>query len=111
MSLIVRGLERALISTLEPVILARAHRHVESFARDILQTATSGAIEARPTQRLAVAAAVTHAQAAVLPQLSLRAEALRGVNVSTEATSTDWSHSGRSAKELDLREGPGGVQH
>jgi hypothetical protein len=31
----VRGLERALVSTLEPVVLARAHRHFEGFARGI----------------------------------------------------------------------------
>jgi hypothetical protein len=111
MSLILGGLERPLISALEPIVLMRAYRHVESFARNILQKATAGAVESRPAQRFAVTAAMTNAQPAVLPQVALRAEAIRGVNVGTEATGSDGSHSGRSPKELDLREGPGGVQH
>ena len=61
MSLIVRGLERPLVSSLEPIVLRRAHGRIESFARYILQTTTAGAVEARPPQRFAVAAAVTDA--------------------------------------------------
>src|SRR5258707_10408954 len=60
MSRIMCGFERALVSTLEAVVLLRAHRHLESFARDILQPTTAGAVESRPAQRFAVAATVTH---------------------------------------------------
>jgi len=83
------GLERALVSTLEAVVLARMHGHLEGFARYILQTTTAGAVESGPAQRFAVAAAVADAQPTVLPQLALRAEAVRCVNVSTEATGAD----------------------
>src|SRR5204862_3512792 len=72
---------------------------------------TAGAIESRPAQGFAIATAVTHAQPAVLPQFSGGAEATWRVNVSTEATSTDGSHSGRSAKELDLGKGLSRPQH
>src|SRR6266404_6285705 len=98
MGLIVRGFEGALVSALEAIVMARADGHIESFARDVLQTTTAGAVESRSTQRLAVAAAMTHAQPAVLPQLALRAEALRGVNVSTEATSADGTNAGHRAQ-------------
>src|SRR5260370_41651205 len=98
MSFIVRGFERPLVSTLEPIVLLRAHRHIESFARDILQTATAGAVESRPAQRFAVAAAVTDAQPAVLPQLALRAEAAGRVYESTESTCTDGTFSGHRSQ-------------
>jgi hypothetical protein len=39
---IMRGLERALISTLEAVVFGLPHRHVKSFARHILQATTAG---------------------------------------------------------------------
>src|SRR5258707_7204894 len=98
MSLIVRGLEGSLVSALEAIVLLRPHCHLEGFARDILQTTTAGAVESRPPQRFAVAAAMTDAQPAVLPQLALRAEATGRVNVSTEATSTDGTNAGHSAQ-------------
>src|SRR6266581_6723342 len=101
---IVRFLQRALVGSLEAIVLARAHRHVKSFARHILQTATARAVETWPPQWLAVTTAVTHAQATVLPQLAFRAKAIRRVNVSTEATRADRTHPGHRAQQFDLRE-------
>ena len=72
MSRIMCGLERALVSTLEAVVLARAHGDLEGFARYILQTTTAGVVESWPAQRFAVTAAVADAQPTVLPQLALR---------------------------------------
>src|SRR5205814_3887039 len=91
--------------------LVRAHRHLEGFARDILQPATAGAVDSRAAQRFAVAAAVTHAQSTVLPQFSGGAEATGRVHVSTEATSTDGTHAGSSTKQFDFGESLGGAQH
>ena len=54
---------------------------------------------------------MTDAEATVFPQLASRAEALRGVNVSTEATSPDRSQAGCGAKQLDLRESLRRAQH
>src|SRR5450755_4699694 len=111
MSFVVRVLERSLVSALEPVVRARAQRSFKCFARNILQTTTAGMVESGPTQGFAVAAAVTHTQPAVLPQLPLRAEATRRVNVRTVATSTDRTNTRRRAKPLDLRESLGRPQH
>src|SRR5437667_5411822 len=108
---IVGGFERAQISSLEPVVLTRADCHVESFARHILQTTAAAAIESWPSERLAITAAVTNAQPAVLPQFSGRAEALRRVNISTEATSADRTNAGCGAKDADLRESLRRAQH
>src|SRR6266487_2370717 len=102
MSSIGRGLERALVSALEAVVLARADGHVESFARHILQPAAAAAIKSRPAQRFAVAAAMTHAQPAVLPEFAGRAEPIWSMNVSTEATSTDGPNARHRAQQLDL---------
>src|SRR5436190_17552588 len=99
-----RGLERPLVSTLEPVIGAQPLGHVEGFARHILEPATAGGvIEFWSPQRLAVAAAMTDAQPAVLPEFSFRAEALRRMDVGTEATSADRTHAGYRAQQFDLR--------
>src|SRR6266568_4360195 len=111
MRLIVGGLECSLVSALEPIVLTRADRHVESFTRYILQTTTTGTVESRPAQRLAVTTAVTHAQPAVLPQLALRAKATGRVNVSTEATSTNGTDAWHRAQQLDLREGLSCTKH
>lgn len=48
MSLIVRGLERSLVSALEPVVRARPQGCFKGFPRHILQTATAGVVESRP---------------------------------------------------------------
>src|SRR6266566_7218376 len=104
---IVGGLERALIRALEAVVLSAAHRDVEGLARHVLQATTAGVIEFRPAQRLAVAAAMTDAEPAILPEFTFRAEPLRRMNVGAEATSTDGTNAGRSTKQLDLRKGLG----
>ena len=80
MSGIVRDLERTLISALEVIVFGRSQRDVEGFARNILQTPTAGVIEFRPAQRFTVTAAMTNTQAAILPEFSFRAEALRRMN-------------------------------
>src|SRR5947207_1257041 len=103
MRLIVRRLERPLVSTLKAIVLARTDRHLESFAGHVLQTTTAGAIESWPAQRFAVTTAVTDAQPAVLPQFPGGAEATGRVHVSTEATSTDRPNARRRAKDADLR--------
>src|SRR5881394_2609215 len=101
MSLIVRGFQSPLVSALEAIVVARPDGRLESFARYILQTTTAGAVESRPAQRFAVAAPVTHAQSAVLPQFPGGAEATGRVHVSTEATSTDGTNTRRRTKQLD----------
>src|SRR5260221_12887739 len=111
MSSIVRGLEGSVISTLEPIVLARPHCYLECLAGHILQPTTAGAVESRPPQRLAIAAAVTHAQPAVLPELALRTEATGCVNVSTEATGTDGTNTRHRAQQFDFRESLGRAQH
>jgi hypothetical protein len=72
-----------LISTLEAIVAARAQGPIESLARDILQAPTARVIETWAAQRFTVAAALTNAQAAVLPEFSFGAEALRCVDIST----------------------------
>src|SRR5215475_7298829 len=108
---IMSGLERAIKSALKTIVIVAAQGSFESFARHILQAATAGAIQAWPAQRLAVAAAVTDAQTTVLPELARRAEALRGVDVSAEATGTDRADTWRGAHDLDLRQSLGRAQH
>src|SRR6266496_3951840 len=84
MGRIMGGFERALISALEPIVVSPAQGRLESFARHILETTTAHPVQTRPAQRLAVAAPVTDAQPAILPQLARRAEALWRVDVCTE---------------------------
>src|SRR5437899_3683444 len=108
---IMSRLEGALVSSLEPIVVTGPHRHVESFARHILQTTTTAVIESRPAQRLSVAAPMTDAQATVLPEFSGRAEATGRVNVSTEATGPNGTNTRRRAQQLDFRENLGHPQH
>ena len=111
MSRIVCGLERALVSTLEAIVLLRAHGRVESFARDILQTAATKPIQSWPAQGFAVAAPMTGAQSAILPKLAGRAETIGRMNISRVATSPDRAHAVRRAQQFDFGKGLGGVQH
>src|SRR5947207_14391826 len=91
MSRIMGRFERALISPLEPIVVPPAQGRLESFARHILETTTAHPVQARPAQRLAVAAPVTDAQPAVLPKLACRAVPLWRMYVSAEAASADRS--------------------
>src|SRR6266566_1257773 len=68
-------------------------------------------IESWPPQRFAVTAAMAHAQPAVLPQFSGRAEAIGRMNVGTEATSPDRPYARRRAKDADLRKSLRCSQH
>src|SRR5437773_442825 len=102
MGRIMGGLERAIISALEPIIVTPAQGCRESFARDILQTTTAHPVQARPAQRFAIAAPVAHAQPAVLPQLAGRTESLRCMYVSAEAASPDRTHTRGAAHDPDL---------
>src|SRR3954469_24412559 len=104
MSLIMRGFERLPVSELEPIVVARAQGRLESFARHILQATTAVAVQSRPPERLAITTTVTDAQPAILPQFPRRAEPLRRVDVSTEATSANRPHPRRGAQPLDLRQ-------
>src|SRR5947208_14889162 len=111
MGRVMGGLEGALISPLEPIVVTPAHRRLESFARYILETTTAHPVQARPPQRFPVAAAVTDAQPAVLPKLARRAEPLRRMYVSAEAASADRSHTRGRAHDLDFRQILGCPQH
>src|SRR5437764_13452984 len=101
---IMRLREGVVVSTLEPIVVLAAQGCLKRFARDILQAATATTVDARPAQGFPIAAAVTHAQPAVLPKLAGRAEALRRMNVSAEPASTDWAYPGSRADDADLRQ-------
>src|SRR3979411_3156889 len=99
---IMRRFQCLLVSAVESIVMARPHGHLECFTRDILQTTTARAIEARPAQRLAIAAAMADAQPTILPESTFRAEALRRVNVGTETAGPNRTDTRNSAKQLDL---------
>src|SRR5882762_52568 len=106
-----RGLECALVSALEPIIGAQSLGHIKGFAGNIFETTTARVVEFWSPQRFAIAAAMAHAQATVLPEFAFRAEALRRMDISTEATSADWSYAWHRAQQLDLRKGLRRPQH
>jgi len=81
MCLVMRGLKRALVSTLEAIVSAQPLGHVESFARNILEPATArGVVEFRAPQRFPIATAMADTQPGILPEFSFRAETLRRMN-------------------------------
>lgn len=112
MRFVVRGRERPLVSALEAVVGAQSLGYIEGLARDILEPATAGGVvEFRSPQGFAIATAMADAQSGILPEFSFRAEALRRMNVSTEATSADRTNARHRAQQFDLREGLRRPQH
>src|SRR5437764_11263343 len=100
---IMRLRERAIVSTLESIVILAAQGSFKRFARDVLQAATATTVDARPAQGFPIAAAVTDAQTTILPKLARGTEPLRRMNVSAEPTSTDRAYPGSRAEDADLR--------
>jgi len=92
------------IITLDRVVLMTAQSRVKGLARDILESPTSGAIERRASEQLAITTALADPEPAIAPEFALGGEAMGHLDVAAETTGTNDSHPGDLLEECDFAE-------